>query len=79
MAYDAVLRNLEILGAAAKNLPQDIRERWPMVEWRSISRLRDVLSHHYFGLEDETIWDIVHNKIPPLLQTIQRIVEAEKR
>lgn len=78
MAYDAVLRNLEILGEASKNLPLDFRERWPNVEWRAISRLRDILSHHYFSLEDETIWDIVQNKIPPLLQTIQRILEEEK-
>jgi len=77
MVMDAVLRNLEIIGEAAKNVPQDVRDRYPEVEWRQISGLRDVLAHAYFGLEDETLWDIVQNEVSPLVEQIQHIVDAD--
>ena len=75
MAYDAVLRNLEILGEATKGIPDDIRTRYPEVEWRKIAGLRDVLAHFYFGLEDDTLWDIVQHKVPELLAVLRRIQE----
>ena len=55
LVYDAVLRNLEILGEAAKNVPEEIRRNYPEIEWRKIAGLRDVLAHFYFGLEEETL------------------------
>ncbi len=73
MMYDAVVRNLEILGEAAKNIPDEIRRQHPQVEWRKIAGLRDVLAHAYFGLEDETLWDIVRNKLPVLRLQLQQI------
>ena len=51
LIYDAVLRNLELLGEAAKRIPDDVRRRYPQVPWRRIAGLRDVLAHAYFGLE----------------------------
>lgn len=72
MVYDAVVRNLEIIGEAAKNLPAEIRARYPAIEWRRIAGLRDVLAHGYFGLEPETLWDVVRNKVPLLRAEIQR-------
>jgi uncharacterized protein with HEPN domain len=73
MMYDAVVRNLEILGEAAKNIPDEIRRQHPQVEWRKIAGLRDVLAHAYFGLEDETLWDIVQSKLPELRLQLQQI------
>jgi uncharacterized protein with HEPN domain len=49
MVYDAVIRNLEILGEAAKNISDEVRGQHPQVEWRKIAGLRDVLAHFYFG------------------------------
>lgn len=75
LVYDAVLRNLEIIGEAAKNIPPDIRLKYPLTEWRKIAGLRDVLAHAYFGLEDETLWDIVQNKVPTLLIQVRAIIQ----
>jgi uncharacterized protein with HEPN domain len=77
MAFDAVLYNLEIIGEAAKNLPPDIRSRCPEVDWRKIAGLRDVIAHEYFGLEKETLWDIVQHKITPLLEKVKHILDTE--
>jgi uncharacterized protein with HEPN domain len=59
MAYDATVRNLEILGEAAKNIPEEIRQRYPEIDWRGIAGLRDVVADAYFSLDDATLWKIV--------------------
>ena len=56
LVLDAVLRNLELLGEAAKQIPQDVRDSHPDIAWRRIAGLRDVLAHAYFSLEDDTLW-----------------------
>jgi uncharacterized protein with HEPN domain len=76
MAYDATLRNLEILGEAAKNIPGEIRQRYPEVDWRGVAGLRDILAHAYFALDNETLWKIVRVDIPQLLDLLRRIDEA---
>ena len=75
--FDAVMRNLQIIGVAAKNVPLEIRNRYPEVEWRKIAGLRDVLAHAYFSLENEILWDIIQNKVPPLLEQVQHILDVE--
>lgn len=59
MVRDAVLRNLEVLGEAAKNVPGEFRARHPETEWSRIAGLRDVLIHRYFGVDYDTVWDTV--------------------
>ncbi|PZD75458.1 hypothetical protein C1752_00472 [Acaryochloris thomasi RCC1774] len=73
--YDAVVRNLQIIGEAVKKIPPDIREQYPTVEWRKIAGLRDILAHAYFSLEDETLWDVVLNKVPELFEQIQLVIQ----
>ncbi len=68
--YDAVLRQLIIVGEAVKNLPQDVRDLYPGVEWRQIGRFRDFAVHHYFGIDDKIVWNIVANEIPSLLAAL---------
>ena len=73
--FDAVIRNLEIIGEAIKRVPEEIRSIYPDVEWKKIAGLRDILAHEYFGVDVEIIWDIIQNKLPVLEGHIKRILE----
>ena len=66
LVMDATLRNLEILGEAATNIPPNIRSQYANVPWREIVDTRNKLIHGYAGLDDEIVWDIVSNDIPRL-------------
>jgi len=70
---DAVLRNLEVLGEAAKNMPEAARSSWPQVEWRKIAGLRDVIAHQYFGIDDNIIKDVVAKKLPALANALRSV------
>jgi len=71
---DAVVRNLQIVGEAAKHLSDDVRALEPAIEWRKIAGLRDILVHAYFGVDDEIIWDVVQTKLPSLEAAAQRML-----
>ncbi len=71
--YDAVVRNLEIIGEAVKHLPNEARARAPTVAWRNIAGFRDIVAHAYFGIDNEIVWDIVANKVPEMLREIEVI------
>lgn len=60
---DAVVRNLEIIGEAARTLPEDVKQRTAAVEWRKIIGLRNMLIHEYFGISLPIIWDVIANKL----------------
>ena len=68
--YDAVLRNLELVGEAAKHLPDEEVAIMPGLDWRGIRGLRDVIAHGYFGLDDGILWDVICNRLPPLERTV---------
>jgi len=63
---DAVVRNLEIIGEAARNLSDEIKQSLPKVEWNKIVGLRNILAHEYFGINNQIIWDIVQTKLASL-------------
>lgn len=75
---DAVIRNLEIIGEAARKLPEDLRAKDAPSEWRKITSLRDILSHEYFGIDSEMIWDIVSEKLPSLDSAVSRLLTQAK-
>lgn len=66
LVQDGVVRNLEIIGEAIKNISFDIKQKTSEIEWKKISGLRDILIHAYFGVDRQIIWDIVKNKLPDL-------------
>lgn len=71
IVFDAVLRNLLVIGEASKNLPDFVKNQYPLIEWKKISGLRDIIAHAYFGIDNSILWDVVSNKIPELLQQFQ--------
>ena len=75
--FDAVLRNLEIIGEAVKNVSEETRQKYPQIKWRKIAGFRDIVAHGYFGVNDETVWDIVENEIPVLLTTIKTMLNEK--
>ena len=64
--YDAVVRNLEIIGEAAKHISEEIKRQLPEIEWRKAAGLRDMLVHAYFGIDNDILWDVVQNKVSRL-------------
>jgi len=63
---DAVVRNLEVLGEASRQLPQEFVTQQPHVPWRLLAGLRNRIVHDYFGLDLEIIWQIISQDLPPL-------------
>ena len=74
MAVDAVLRNLEIIGEAARNIPDDIKERYSDVPWKRIIGLRNIVAHVYFGIDTENIWVIITKNLPDTKPMITKIL-----
>jgi uncharacterized protein with HEPN domain len=75
--YDAVVRNVEIIGEAAKNIPVEITEMIDDIEWRKAAGMRDMLAHAYFGIDNDILWDVIRNKVPELLDAVERFTEKQ--
>ena len=71
---DAVARRLEIIGQAVKELPEELREAYPSVEWRAIAGARDIVAHEYFRLDLALVWGMVTKDVPRLLGQVREIL-----
>ena len=76
MVVDAVVRNLEIIGEAAKNIPIKIQEQFPSVPWKRMIGLRNIISHGYFGIDMSIIWEIITQNLP---ETKPLLIEMRKK
>jgi len=74
----AFVRSLEIIGEAAKKVPDEFRAKHPAVEWKAMSGMRDRLIHDYLGVDYELVWDVVQNRIPELLGQVTSILKASQ-
>jgi uncharacterized protein with HEPN domain len=79
MAVDAVIRNFEIIGEAAKNIPLEFQTKYPEIPWKKMYNLRNLISHEYFGIDYEMIWEIVKSNLPQNKTDLERIIEKEKQ
>ena len=70
---DAVIRNLEIIGEAARNLPDEIKNSCKEIEWQKIIALRNILIHEYFGVNVKILWDVIANKLENLDTTCRNL------
>ena len=74
----AVVRKLEIIGEAAKNIPASIRQKNKELPWSDMAKMRDKISHFYFGIDYEIVWEVIRKRIPeikPIIQGILREME----
>ena len=76
LVYDAVIRNLEVIGEAAKQTPLDLRAAAPEIPWRMICGFRDHLAHAYFGLDNDTVWEVVTTELPALIHAVRRLLQT---
>ena len=72
---DAVLRNLEVLGGAAKHVPPEIAAEYPSLPWREMARTRDRLIHHYFGINLDIVWGIAAMELPDVAAELKAILD----
>ncbi len=79
LRQNAIIRKLEIIGEATKNLKSEFRNKYPQVEWQKISGLRDKLIHDYFGINLERVWNIMEKDLPNLKIMIQEILNNERK
>lgn len=75
---DAVLRNLEVLGEAAKYVPKDIQDQYHSLPWREMAGTRDRLIHHYFGVNLDIVWGIVELELPSLKAKLEEMLGGGK-
>lgn len=75
---NAVIRSLEVLGEAAKRIPQDVRAKHPSIPWKDIAGMRDKLIHEYHGVDLHIVWKTVREDVPTLLPLIERALDEER-
>ena len=75
LKQNAIVRSLEIIGEAVKNVPNTFRNKHSQIEWSKISGLRDKLIHHYFGVDFNTIWDVIKVDLPELKKKVKLILK----
>ena len=71
----AVLYKFAIMGEATKLLPEEVREQYPEIPWRSIAGLRDKVIHGYIGVDYELLWETITKKIPAVIRGVQAILD----
>lgn len=76
LTYDATVRNLELIGEAATRIPSMVREFAPHIQWREIISMRNRLIHGYLGIDNDTLWSIIQDDVPPLLNDLFALKKA---
>jgi len=76
MVQDAVIRNLEVIGEATKALSEEIRRKHSDIPWDGMAGMRDILIHHYMGVDLEIVWDVSQSKLEDLRSQIQSVLQA---
>ena len=72
-SIDAVIRNFEVIGEAASNVPEEIKAKFPSIPWEEMKGMRNILIHEYFGVSLSTIWKTIETDLPSLLAALREI------
>ena len=73
LKQSAIIRELEIIGEAVKNIPKFFREKYPKIQWNKIAGMRDVIIHGYFRVDLDAVWNVIKEDIPILKKQISKI------
>ena len=71
----AVIRKFEIIGEATRNIPQEVRKKYPDIPWKTMVGFRDKLIHFYFGIKYDIVWETIKSKIPELKRHIKKVLK----
>ncbi len=71
----AVVRKLEVIGEATKNIPKEIRQKYKELPWRDMAGMRDKVIHFYFGVDYEVVWKVVKERLPEIRPYIEKIIK----
>ncbi|ACK68763.1 protein of unknown function DUF86 [Gloeothece citriformis PCC 7424] len=71
----AVVKLIEIIGEAVKNIPDEMRENYPEIPWKNMAGMRDKLVHEYWAIDEQIVWQVVKKNLPPLKRTITSIIQ----
>lgn len=74
IVQDAVIRNLEIIGEAAKQIPKSICSKYHKIDWKNIAGMRDVLIHDYLGVDLDIVWEVVKRDLPELEENLRKML-----
>jgi len=77
LRQSAIIRQLEIIGEAVKNIPNSFREKYSRIAWKDIAGFRDILSHAYFGVNLDRVWKIIEKDLPKFKEEISKIKISE--
>lgn len=77
MLKNAVVRSLEVLGEASKNIPEEVKMKHSEIPWKRISGMRDKLIHNYFGVDYRMVWEVSKNKIPEIKPLVENLIKKE--
>lgn len=69
--FDATIRNIELIGEAARNIPETIRGQMPDIPWPKLVGIRNVLAHGYFSTDKDVVWDLIQHAVPVLLAQLK--------
>ncbi len=75
LVSSAVIRKFEIIGEATRNIPQEIKKKYPDIPWKTMIGFRDKLIHFYFGIKYDIVWETIKSKLPELKEKIKKILE----
>lgn len=75
MRVSAVIRKFEIIGEAAKNVPENIKQKYSSIPWKDMAAMRDKLIHFYFGIKYEIVWNTIKDVIPQIRPLIREVLK----